>query len=98
MMGLKGLLSRAVSEEPADVWTASIRFRSVLPISTVWESERNNVIILLVWCRKKQASAEAKRLNLIQEELQKLDQRLSGDVSIIRNQIESASIEFLEAQ
>lgn len=35
---------------------------------------------------------------MIQEELQKLDQRLSCDVSIIRNQIEAASLEFMEAQ
>ncbi|KAK3918739.1 RAB6-interacting golgin [Frankliniella fusca] len=48
--------------------------------------------------RKKQTHAEQQRLSMIQEELQKLDQRLSCDVSIIRNQIEAASLEFMEAQ
>lgn len=48
--------------------------------------------------RKKQTHAEQLRLGMIQEELQKLDQRLSCDVSIIRNQIEAASLEFMEAQ
>ncbi|XP_034254236.1 RAB6-interacting golgin [Thrips palmi] len=48
--------------------------------------------------RKKQTHAEQLRLGMIQEELQKLDQRLSCDVSIIRNQIEAASVEFMEAQ
>ncbi|KAJ1525252.1 hypothetical protein ONE63_010077 [Megalurothrips usitatus] len=48
--------------------------------------------------RKKQTHAEQVRLGMIQEELQKLDQRLSCDVSIIRNQIDAASHEFMEAQ
>lgn len=48
--------------------------------------------------RKKQTHAEQLRLSMIQEELQKLDQRLSCDVSIIRDQIEAASLEFMEAQ
>jgi len=48
--------------------------------------------------RKKQTTAEARRLQQIQEELQKLDVLLSNDVSILRNQIEVASQEFMEAQ
>ncbi|XP_067012766.2 RAB6-interacting golgin isoform X2 [Anabrus simplex] len=48
--------------------------------------------------RKKQTHEEARRLQQIQEELQKLDVRLSNDVGILRNQIEAASFEFMEAQ
>jgi RAB6-interacting golgin len=48
--------------------------------------------------RKKQTSAEASRLQQIQDELQKLDMLLSNDVSILRDQIEVASQEFMEAQ
>jgi hypothetical protein len=48
--------------------------------------------------RKKQTTAEASRLQQIQDELQKLDMLLSNDVNILRNQIEVASQEFMEAQ
>jgi len=48
--------------------------------------------------RKKQTTAEARKLQQIHDELQKLDMLLSNDVSILRNQIEVASQEFMEAQ
>jgi hypothetical protein len=48
--------------------------------------------------RKKHTTAEARRLQQIQDELQKLDVLLSNDVSILLNQIEVASLEFMEAQ
>lgn len=48
--------------------------------------------------RKKQTTEEAKRLQHIQEELQKLDILLSNDVGILRNKIEEASLDFVEAQ
>ncbi|XP_075229008.1 uncharacterized protein LOC142328824 isoform X2 [Lycorma delicatula] len=41
---------------------------------------------------------EIKKLNKIEGELKKLDLLLSNDVANIRNQIESASIDYLEAQ
>lgn len=52
----------------------------------------------LIIIRKRQTSEEAKRLQNIQEELHKLDLLLSNDVGILRNQIEDASLEFVEAQ
>jgi RAB6-interacting golgin len=52
----------------------------------------------LCFHRKKQTTAEASRLQQIQYELQKLDVLLSNDVSILRDQIEVASREFMEAQ
>ncbi|XP_063239326.1 RAB6-interacting golgin [Bacillus rossius redtenbacheri] len=48
--------------------------------------------------RKKRTKEEARHLQQIQDELQKLDHLLSNDVSILRNHIENASIEFMEAQ
>ena len=42
--------------------------------------------------------SEATKLKEIQEELQRIDQSLSSDVSILRNKIEEASLEFAEAQ
>ncbi|GFG38045.1 hypothetical protein Cfor_02329 [Coptotermes formosanus] len=48
--------------------------------------------------RKKQTTAEATKLQQIQDELQKLDTLLSNDVSLLRDQIEVASQEFMEAQ
>jgi len=52
----------------------------------------------LCFDRKRQTTAEASRLQQIQDELQKLDALLSSDVSILRDQIEVASHEFMEAQ
>lgn len=48
--------------------------------------------------RKKQTTEEVKRLQKIQEELQKLDMSLSNDVGILRNKIEEASLDFMDAQ
>ncbi|XP_054275615.1 RAB6-interacting golgin [Macrosteles quadrilineatus] len=48
--------------------------------------------------RTKKTHEEARRLGEIEEELKKLDVQLSNDVSILRNQIEVASLDFMEAQ
>uniref|UniRef100_A0A1B6LGX1 RAB6-interacting golgin n=1 Tax=Graphocephala atropunctata TaxID=36148 RepID=A0A1B6LGX1_9HEMI len=48
--------------------------------------------------RTKKTHEEARRLSQIEEELKKLDLQLSNDVSVLRNQIEVASLEFMEAQ
>ncbi|XP_071443689.1 RAB6-interacting golgin [Hetaerina americana] len=48
--------------------------------------------------RKKRTYEEANRLHKINEELQKLDNLLSNDVSILRDQIEAASLEYTVAQ
>ena len=42
--------------------------------------------------------AESQKLQQIQEELSRLDACLSNDVSIIRSQIEFASVELGEAE
>jgi len=48
--------------------------------------------------RTKKTHEEVRRLGQIEEELKKLDVQLSNDVSILRNQIEVASLDFMEAQ
>lgn len=48
--------------------------------------------------RAKKTHEEVKKLNQIEEELKQLDSTLSNDVCILRNQIESASHDFMEAQ
>lgn len=48
--------------------------------------------------RTKRTEEEARRLKEIQNEFKKLDALLSNDVSILRHQIEIASLEFMEAQ
>ncbi|XP_026281000.1 uncharacterized protein LOC113208272 isoform X3 [Frankliniella occidentalis] len=72
------------------------RARKVYLAKALEDRHQGNPNILPI--RKKQTHEEQLRLSMIQEELQKLDQRLSCDVSIIRNQIEAASLEFMEAQ
>ena len=53
---------------------------------------------LIGFCRQKRAKAEASKLRKIQSELKELDQLLSIDVRIIRDRIEEASREYLDAQ
>nr|CAD7416642.1 unnamed protein product [Timema poppensis] len=60
--------------------------------------QRKDALAKALADRKKQTHEEARRLQHIQDELHKLDALLSNDVSILRNQIEEASIEFTEAQ
>lgn len=44
------------------------------------------------------AKAEAEKLVKVQKELNHLDNLVTADVSIIRDRIEMASIDFLQAQ
>ncbi|EEB18088.1 conserved hypothetical protein [Pediculus humanus corporis] len=60
--------------------------------------KRKEMLAKIILDRKKQTTEEAKRLQHIQEELQKLDLLLSSDVGILRNKIEEASLDFAEAQ
>jgi len=53
---------------------------------------------LLLLRRKKRAFAESHKLMKIQEELAKLDQLLNVDVSILRDKIDEACMEFSHAQ
>jgi len=49
-------------------------------------------------CRQQKAKVESAKLNLIKQELDRLDQMVNSDISVIRNKIEDASRDFLEAQ
>ncbi|KAK6166698.1 hypothetical protein SNE40_023332 [Patella caerulea] len=48
--------------------------------------------------RRKKAKAESVKLTKIQKELNHLDHLLTADVSVIRDKIEMASLEYLDAQ
>ncbi|XP_005105467.2 RAB6-interacting golgin [Aplysia californica] len=48
--------------------------------------------------RRKKAKAEADKLMKVQQELSHLDSLLTADVSIIRDKIEVASLEYMDAQ
>jgi len=48
--------------------------------------------------RKKKTDSEAKKLELVHSELQKIDLMLTSDVKFLRNSIEQASVDFMEAQ
>lgn len=48
--------------------------------------------------RSKKTYEEVQRLSQIEEEMKKLDSHLSCDIAILRNQIELASVDFMEAQ
>ena len=50
------------------------------------------------YCRQHKAKAESAKLNLIKQELDRLDQMINSDIAVIRDKIEVASREFLEAQ
>ncbi|XP_023215516.1 RAB6-interacting golgin-like [Centruroides sculpturatus] len=61
-------------------------------------AKRKSLLTKAIADRKKRTEAEAQKLIKIQKELNHLDSLLSVDVSILRNQIEIASMEFTEAQ
>ena len=66
----------------------------------------NNAVLSLYFCsnavmslcRSKLAKEEANKLTKVQKELSHLDSLVNADVSIIRDKIEAASIDFLQAQ
>lgn len=48
--------------------------------------------------RRKKAKAEAEKLMKVQQELNHLDSLLTADITIIRDRIEAASLEYMDAQ
>ena len=48
--------------------------------------------------RKKKTDSETKKLELVRQELEKIDLMLNTDVQFLRDSIEQASLEFMEAQ
>ena len=48
--------------------------------------------------RKKKTASEPKKLELVHQELEKIDLMLNTDVQFLRDSIEQASLEFMEAQ
>ncbi|XP_027210053.1 RAB6-interacting golgin isoform X2 [Penaeus vannamei] len=59
---------------------------------------RREMLAKAIADRSRRTQSEAQKLKQIQVELAKLDSLLSTDVSILRDQIEVASLEFSEAQ
>ena len=48
--------------------------------------------------RKKKTNTEARKLDLVNQELQKVDLMLTSDVKFLRDSIEQASLDYTEAQ
>ena len=48
--------------------------------------------------RKRITDTETKKLEIVHSELQKIDMMLTSDVKLLRNLIEQASLEYMEAQ
>ena len=48
--------------------------------------------------RKKKTEGEARKLDVVHKELEKIDQMLNTDVKFLRDSIEVASLDFMEAQ
>ncbi|CAL4174381.1 unnamed protein product, partial [Meganyctiphanes norvegica] len=59
---------------------------------------RRQILSQAIAERKRRTQTEAVKLKQIQEELSRLDSILSGDVAILRDQIEVASLDFNDAQ
>lgn len=51
-----------------------------------------------IFFSSERTAAEAKKLQDIKIELQKLDSELAADVAILRKQIEMASIDYMQSQ
>ena len=48
--------------------------------------------------RKKKTEGEARKLDVVHKELEKIDLMLNTDVRFLRDSIEEASLDFMEAQ
>ncbi|KAK7113667.1 RAB6-interacting golgin-like [Littorina saxatilis] len=59
---------------------------------------RRKMLAAAINQRSKMAKEEAEKLTKVQKELNRLDSLVNADVSIIRDRIEAASIDFLQAQ
>ncbi|KAF5296557.1 hypothetical protein FQA39_LY12475 [Lamprigera yunnana] len=60
--------------------------------------KRKEILAKALAVRTQQTREEAQKLNEIREEFKKLDVLLSGDVNILRKEIENASFEYMEAE
>eukprot|EP00092_Neocalanus_flemingeri_P095416 GFUD01121400.1.p1 GENE.GFUD01121400.1~~GFUD01121400.1.p1 ORF type:complete len:264 (+),score=90.81 GFUD01121400.1:113-904(+) len=60
--------------------------------------KRKEMLSKAIMDRKKKTDSESKKLDLVQQELQKIDSLLNTDVQFLRDSIEQASFEFMEAQ
>ena len=59
---------------------------------------RREMLSAALEAKRRATNAEQQKLQVVQRELQSLDQQLNVDVSILRDRIEDASREYLEAQ
>ncbi|XP_069671464.1 RAB6-interacting golgin [Periplaneta americana] len=95
----EGKSYEVLSAEKGNISSASLdEFQSRQKLMEEQNRQRKELLAKALADRKKQTTEEARRLQQIQDELQKLDMLLSNDVSILRDQIEVASHEFMEAQ
>ena len=60
--------------------------------------KKKEMLVRAINDRKKKTDSEAKKLDLVNQELQKIDLMLTSDVRFLRDSIEQASIDFTEAQ
>ena len=60
--------------------------------------KRKDMLSKAIKDRKKKKDSESKKLELVRQELEKIDLMLNTDVQFLRGSIEQASVEFMEAQ
>jgi len=60
--------------------------------------KRKEMLSKAIMDRKKKTDSETKKLELVRQELEKIDLMLNTDVQFLRDSIEQASLEFMEAQ
>lgn len=59
--------------------------------------KKKEMLLQTINDRKKKTDSEAKKLDLVNQELQKIDLMLTSDVKYLRNSIEQASIDYTDA-
>ena len=60
--------------------------------------KRKEMLSKAIKDRKQKTDSESKKLELVRQELEKIDLMLNTDVQFLRGSIEQASVEFMEAQ
>lgn len=64
----------------------------------IWMMKTYTKVMPCLLCSSERTAAEAKKLNDIKVELAKLETNLATDVSILRKQIDAASLRYMKAQ
>ena len=96
---LRTLASENVALPPPDTKLSKLEvFQEKQKMIEEQNRKRKEMLSKAIKDRKQKTDSESKKLELVRQELEKIDLMLNTDVQFLRWSIEQASVEFMEAQ